>query len=162
VPITRRRCASAKNLKPILDENWAMIAERDGEVVSAALSLPDINRVLAKMNGRLLPFGWLRFLTGRAKIDRIRVFALGVKPRYQRMGVAAALSSGTSRLPPGCRRVGRDERILEVNEPMNRAMEGMGGTVTKRYRLTSCRCRPPGTGAPQTAQVATDCGGGRL
>ena len=26
-------------------------------------------------------------------------------------------------------------RILEVNEPMNRAMEGMGGTIVKRYRL---------------------------
>jgi hypothetical protein len=25
--------------------------------------------------------------------------------------------------------------ILEVNEPMNRAMEGMGGEVVKRYRL---------------------------
>ena len=25
--------------------------------------------------------------------------------------------------------------ILEVNEPMNRAMEGMGGSVVKRYRL---------------------------
>ena len=25
--------------------------------------------------------------------------------------------------------------ILETNEPMNRAMEGMGGKVVKRYRL---------------------------
>ena len=25
--------------------------------------------------------------------------------------------------------------ILEVNEPMNRAMEGMGGKVVQRYRL---------------------------
>jgi hypothetical protein len=25
--------------------------------------------------------------------------------------------------------------ILETNEPMNRAMEGMGGDIVKRYRL---------------------------
>jgi hypothetical protein len=25
--------------------------------------------------------------------------------------------------------------ILETNEPMNRAMEGMGGEVVKKYRL---------------------------
>jgi hypothetical protein len=25
--------------------------------------------------------------------------------------------------------------ILETNEPMNRAMEGMGGSIVKRYRL---------------------------
>ena len=25
--------------------------------------------------------------------------------------------------------------ILETNEPMNRAMEGMGGEIVKRYRI---------------------------
>ena len=30
---------------------------------------------------------------------------------------------------------GEEGWILEVNEPMNRAMEGMGGTIVKRYRL---------------------------
>src|SRR3712207_7413199 len=35
----------AKHLKPILDENWAMIAEKDGETVGAALTLPDYNQV---------------------------------------------------------------------------------------------------------------------
>ena len=69
-----------------------MIAERDGEVVGAALTLPDINQVLAKMNGRLLPFGWAQLpARQRRKIDRVRVFALGVKPEYQHTGVAAAL-----------------------------------------------------------------------
>jgi len=33
----------AKELKPILDENWAFIAEKDGETVGAALTLPDYN-----------------------------------------------------------------------------------------------------------------------
>src|SRR5678816_2391471 len=34
VPVTEEEVRfQAKNLKPILDENWAMIAERDGEVV---------------------------------------------------------------------------------------------------------------------------------
>jgi GNAT superfamily N-acetyltransferase len=137
VPITEEECRfQAKNLKQILDENWAMIAERDGEVVGAALTLPDINQVLAKMNGRLFPIGWWRFLTGRGKVDRVRVFALGVKPRYQHMGVAAALYvrhiETASRVGQLWGEMGW---ILEVNEPMNRAMEGMGGTVVKRYRL---------------------------
>jgi GNAT superfamily N-acetyltransferase len=137
VPITEAEVRfQAKNLKPILDENWAMIAERDGEVVGAALSLPDINQVLARMNGRLLPFGWWRFLTGRRKVDRIRVFALGVKPAYQHLGVAAALYVRHLEVAQVVRQKwGEMGWILEVNEPMNRAMEGMGGTVTKRYRL---------------------------
>ena len=65
------------------------MAERDGEILGAALTLPDINQVTKKMNGRLLPFGWLRFLLGKRKIDRVRVFALGVKPEYQHTGIAA-------------------------------------------------------------------------
>jgi GNAT superfamily N-acetyltransferase len=137
VPVSQEEVRfQAKNLKPILDENWAMIAERDGEVVGAALTLPDVNQVLKGMNGRLLPLGWLRFLTGRRKVDRVRVFALGVKPQYQHFGVAAALYVEHIQVAARVRQKwGEMGWILETNEPMNRAMEGMGGEVVKRYRL---------------------------
>ena len=76
VPITEAEVGfQAKNLKPVLDENWAMIAEKDCEVVGAAL--PDVEQALARMNGRVLPFGWWHFLRRRSYIDRLRVFALG-------------------------------------------------------------------------------------
>jgi GNAT superfamily N-acetyltransferase len=147
VPITEEEVrAQASNLKPVLDERWGFIAERDGEVLGAALSLPDVNQVLKKMNGSLLPLGWLTFLratysragvnTPRAGIDRVRVFALGVKPEHQHLGIAAAFYVR-------CLKVGKELNqargetgwILEINKPMNRAMEGMGGRVVKRYRL---------------------------
>jgi GNAT superfamily N-acetyltransferase len=137
VPITDEEVAfQAKSLKQILDERWAFIAERDGEILGAALTLPDVNQVLQRMNGRLLPLGWLRFALGKPKIDRVRVFALGVKPKYQHTGIAARfyvrhLETATE---VGLRG-GEQGWILESNEPMNRAMEGMGGTVVKRYRL---------------------------
>jgi hypothetical protein len=127
----------AKTLKQVLDEDWAYIAEKDGEAIGAALTLPDINEVTAKMGGRLLPFGWLRFLLGKRKIDRLRVFALGVKHEYHHSGVAAGLylkhleTAGK----PGTIEGGEMGWILETNEAMNRAMEGMGGEVVKRYRI---------------------------
>ena len=137
VPITDAEVEfQAKNLKQVLDEEWTFMAEKDGEVVGAALTLPDINRVMMNLNGRLLPFGWARFLLGKRKIDRLRVFALGVKHAYQHTGVAAALyvkHIETTR-PDGVMS-GETGWILEVNEAMNRAMEGMGGEVVKRYRL---------------------------
>jgi ribosomal protein S18 acetylase RimI-like enzyme len=137
VPITEEEISfHARSLKPILMEEWAMIAERHGEVVGAALTLPDINQVLAKMKGRLLPLGWWHFLTGRRRIDAVRVFALGVRPRYQHLGVAAALyvrhRETAERMP---QKGGETGWILETNEAMNRAMEGMGGEVVKRYRI---------------------------
>jgi GNAT superfamily N-acetyltransferase len=141
VPITEEEIAfQAKNLKPLLVEDWAMIAEQNGKVVGAALTLPDFNQVLAKMNGRLLPLGWWHFLVGRRKIDRVRVFALGVKREYQHLGVAAALYKRhreTATWMP--QKGGQTGWILETNKGMNRAMEGMGGTIAATYRLYELR-----------------------
>jgi hypothetical protein len=138
VPITDAEVEfQAKNLKQVLDEEWTFMAEKDGEVVGAALTLPDINQVLAGMNGRLLPFGWARFLLGKRKIDRLRVFALGVKHDYRHTGVAAGLYLEHIKMAalPDKIHWGEMGWILETNKPMNRAMEGMGGKVVKKYRL---------------------------
>jgi GNAT superfamily N-acetyltransferase len=127
----------AKLLKQVLDEDWAYIAEKDGEPVGAALTLPDVNQVMAKLNGRLLPFGWLKFLLGKRKIDQLRVLALGVKHDYRHSGVAAGLylKHLETAARPGTIEGGEMGWILETNGPMNRAMEGMGGTVVKKYRV---------------------------
>jgi len=138
VPITDAEVEfQAKNLKQVIAENWAFMAEKDGEVVGAALTLPDINQVMAKLNGRLLPFGWLKFLLGKRKIDQLRVFALGVKHEYRHSGVAAGLylKHLEEAAVPGGIAGGEMGWILETNEPMNRAMEGMGGAVVKKYRI---------------------------
>jgi GNAT superfamily N-acetyltransferase len=137
VPITGAEVGfQAKNLKPVLDENWAMIAELDGKVVGAALTLPDVDQALVRMRGRLLPFGWWHFLRRRRYIDRLRVFALGVRNEYQHLGVAAALYERHIETAAGHGpRGGHMGWILETNEPMNRAMEGMGGRVVQKYRI---------------------------
>lgn len=137
VPLTDAELAAyAKELKPILDERFAYVAEKDGEVAGAALALPDMNKVLARLNGRLLPFGWITALRERRRIEEIRVFALGVKREYRHTGTAAAFYAETWR---ECLRtqIRRAETgwILETNEPMNHAMEALGGDVIKRYRL---------------------------
>jgi GNAT superfamily N-acetyltransferase len=126
----------AKELKPILDENWAMIAERDGETVGAALTIPDYNQVLARLDGRLLPFGWLTALRARKEIDSVRVFALGVRPEYQHTGVAAAFYVEHFHMASTTPQTwGETGWILETNTAMNRGMEAMGGRVVKRYRV---------------------------
>ena len=138
VPITDAEVEfQAKNLKQVLDEEWTFMAEKDGEVVGAALTLPDINQVMAGLNGRLLPFGWAKFLLGKRKIDRLRVFALGVKHDYRHTGVAAGLYLEHIKMAalPDKIHWGEMGWILETNKAMNRAMEGMGGKIVKKYRL---------------------------
>jgi GNAT superfamily N-acetyltransferase len=126
----------AKMLKQVLDEDWGFIAEKDGETVGVAFTLPDINQALAQTNGRLLPFGWARLLLAKRRIDRVRVFALGVKDDYRHSGVAAGLYlKHLAAASPDGIPAGEMGWILETNEAMNRAMEGMGGEIVKKYRI---------------------------
>jgi GNAT superfamily N-acetyltransferase len=145
VPLTEDEVRHyAKDLKPVLDENWAFIAQKGDETVGAALTLPDFNQVLHKLNGRLLPVGWAKALWHRRKIDRVRVFALGVKREYQHTGVAARMYElhfdSAARTPQTGGEMGW---ILESNEAMNRAMEGMGGNIVRTYRWYEKVLSPP-------------------
>ena len=138
VPYTKRDLdAYVQEMQLVFDRNWVMVAETaEGETAAVALTFPDINQVLVKMQGRLLPFGWLHFLRKKWIIDRVRVGFLGVKPAYQHTGVAAALYvehfDTASRTPQTWGEMGW---ILESNKNMNRAMEAMGGRVVRRFRV---------------------------
>jgi GNAT superfamily N-acetyltransferase len=130
--------AYAQEMQLVFDKHWAFIAERidTGEVVAMAMTFPDINQVLAKMKGRLLPLGWWYFLNKGRITDRVRVGFLGVKPEYQHTGVAAKLyvehfNAAAVRRQKG----GEMGWILETNTSMNRGMEAMGGRIVKRYRI---------------------------
>jgi GNAT superfamily N-acetyltransferase len=136
-PLTEAEIAhAAKTLKPILDEHWMMFAEKDGEAIGVAVTVPDFNQVLHRLDGRLLPLGWLTALRARRHIDRVRVGFLGVKPEWQHAGVAAGLYKehfDMAEVTP--QTWGEMGWILETNDPMNRAMEGMGGRIARRYRM---------------------------
>jgi GNAT superfamily N-acetyltransferase len=116
--------------------DWFMVAEKDGEAIAMAITVPDLNQALERMKGRLLPFGWWHFLNKGRIMDRVRVGFLGVLPEYQHTGVAAALYVEHFDMAAKTRQTGGEMGwILETNEPMNRAMEAMGGRVVKRYRV---------------------------
>lgn len=144
VPLTEAEVDHyVRELWPVLDPDWALIAEREGQPVGAALALPDYNQVLRRLDGRLLPLGWLRALVARRRIDEVRVFALGVMPAWQHTGVAAGLyveffrvaeRTGVKRAEAGW--------ILEANVAMNRAMEAVGARVVKRHRIYEKLLRP--------------------
>ncbi len=130
----------AQELQLVFDRNWFMVAEKDGETVGMAITVPDINQVLKRMNGRLLPLGWWHYLRRKKIIDRVRVGFLGIKPEYQHTGVAAKLFvehfDTATRTP---QKWGEMGWILENNRAMNRGMEAMGGRIVKRYRVYSAR-----------------------
>jgi GNAT superfamily N-acetyltransferase len=127
----------AFDLRLFFFENWTWMAEdADGKPVAAAITVPDLNQMLRRMNGRLLPFGWVQYLRRRRIIDRVRVGFLGVLPEYQHTGVAAALYKEHYDMAARVRQTwGETGWILETNTAMNRGMEAMGGERVKCYRI---------------------------
>jgi GNAT superfamily N-acetyltransferase len=126
----------ALTLQIVYDRNWFMIAEQDGNTVGMAITIPDINQVLKKMRGRLLPLGWWYLVTKRRHIDRMRIGFLGVLPEYEHTGAGAALymehfdTAARTGLTHG-----EAGWILETNHSMNRGLEAMGARSVKRCRV---------------------------
>ncbi|MEI2701233.1 MAG: hypothetical protein V9E83_02390 [Baekduia sp.] len=127
----------ALEMQLVYAREWFMVAEIDGETVGMAITVPDINRALKGMNGRLLPLGWWKYLRRSTVIDRVRVGFLGVKPEFQHTGVAAALYLHHYDVCEAAPIItgGETGWILETNTNMNRGMEAMGGVIIKRYRM---------------------------
>jgi GNAT superfamily N-acetyltransferase len=129
--------AYAQELQLVYDRDWFMVAEdAEGKTVGIAISVPDINQVLRKMNGRLLPLGWWHYLNRKRIVNQVRVGFLGVKPAYQHTGVAAGLYAEHFHMAATTPVTGGEMGwILESNKAMNRAMKAMGGTIVKRFRV---------------------------
>ncbi len=129
--------AYAQEMHLVFDSHWFMVAETaEGETVAVAITVPDINQVLKRMKGRLLPLGWWYYLRRGKIMDRVRVGFLGVKPEFQHTGVAAALyveHFDMATVTP--QTWGEMGWILETNTNMNRAMEAMGGRIVRRFRV---------------------------
>jgi hypothetical protein len=120
----------------VFAKDWFMVAEKDGETIAVAITLPDLNQVLKKMKGRLLPLGWWHFLRRNRICDQVRVGFLGVKPEHQHTGVAASLYVEHFDTAARARQDhGEAGWILETNEAMNRGLEAMSGEIVKKYRV---------------------------
>jgi GNAT superfamily N-acetyltransferase len=120
----------------VYSRRWFMVAEKDGETVAVAISIPDINQVYKRMRGRVLPFGWWHYLNRERIMTRCRIGFLGVLPEYQHTGVAALLYMEHFDMAEQSRvEFGEAGWILETNRSMNRGLEAMGARIIKRCRI---------------------------
>ncbi len=137
VPITEAEIEHmARELKPLVVPELAFFAEYRGKTVGFYLVLPDYNQVIKKMNGKMGPLQILRFLTGRKKIDAVRLMMAGIEEEYQKKGLDALLYLESARTT---RDLGYTDSeiswLLEDNILVIRAAEMMGGTLYKKYRI---------------------------
>lgn len=126
----------AKDMKQIAVPELVLIAEIAGDPVAFALTLPDINRALAKVNGRLFPTGFIKLLWHMRKVRACRLTGLGIRKGFRKRGIDAVLYCDTQRNAQQLGYVdGEVSWTLEDNDLINRPIEMMGATRYKTYRI---------------------------
>jgi GNAT superfamily N-acetyltransferase len=126
----------ANDLQYMIVPDMAIAAEVNGEMIGAAFGLPDYNPRIKLIDGRLLPFGFIKLLWNRKAIKRVRLIATNVIPEYQHFGVALALLHFM--VPRGLQ-WGLEEAefswVLESNSLSRGSLEKGGAKLTKTFRV---------------------------
>jgi hypothetical protein len=143
LPFTKAEAEhAAKSMRPLIRDYMVRVCEYDGEAAAFMITLPDINLMIRDLDGRLLPFGWLKLLwrLGRGCTTGVRVPLMGVRKKYQdtRIGGTMAIC-----LIEHCRRAvvkrggewGELSWILEDNLGMRNILEQCGSEIYKTYRV---------------------------
>lgn len=143
VPFTKEEFEAVGNeLMYVVPKDLAVIAEHEGRPVGFIVMVPNINEIIADLDGRLLPFGWAKLLW-RLKVrfpTTARVPLMGVRKEYHHLPLGPSLAIA---LIENVRKAGynRGARmietswILEDNDGMRKIMEHIGGRISKRYRM---------------------------
>jgi hypothetical protein len=144
-PLTPSEKAKAiRDWKPLINAKWCYVCEYDGEPVGFMITLPDLNEMIADLNGSLLPFGWAKLLwrLRKKRTKRVRVPIMGIRKSMQtsKQGALMVLmmiehirrqvvADGGIRSECGW--------ILDDNEGMNNIMASIDSTIYKTYRIFS-------------------------
>ncbi|MBN2409161.1 MAG: hypothetical protein JXE07_05440 [Candidatus Aminicenantes bacterium] len=125
-----------KNLARFADLDLVIFAEHQGRTVGFAGAFPDFNQVFIKMNGRLFPFGVLKFLAGRRKITGVRAMVFGIVPECMHTGLAYLLYDEFEK---AIIRKGYDwcelSWQLEDNQAINHFAVSIGASLYRKYRI---------------------------
>lgn len=129
----------AMKLKSIIVPDLALIAECGGEPAGFMMFLPDVNYVLKRLNGRLLPFGICKALWHSRNIRDARLLLLGIKKGFRRRGVDSLLFiEGLKGLKKGGYQRMEFSWVLEDNYPIQRIIDIIQGRLYKKYRVFEC------------------------
>lgn len=136
VPVEREIMLDmVKRLKPVLDPDAIWFVEDDGVPVAFCLGFPDVNQVLRRTGGRLLPFGFVALLRAKKTVRDYRLFGLAVHPDYQGLGLDVLLYQRLfNALKPRNIRL-EANYILEDNDRIRNALVKLDMRLIKSYRI---------------------------
>jgi GNAT superfamily N-acetyltransferase len=143
VPMTEAELKhTAQGLKLLIREDYVYIAELEGEPVGMMVTLPNLNEIIARINGSLLPFGWIKFLKwlkiGPHRTTRVPL--MGVRRSIQNKPTGAVIAFMLiEAIRDNAARQGATHAelswILEDNMRMRGMLETVGCDRYKTYRI---------------------------
>lgn len=137
VPMTDKEIdLTAKKLKQFVDPELIIFAEIDGKPIGLTVTIPDINQILKRLNGKMGLIEMLKFVYYRKKVDGVRSLIGGVKKEYRNSGIITLLFYETVknaiRLGYKWSELGWN---LEDNDLINQFDMAIGGKIYKKYRI---------------------------
>lgn len=119
-----------------VDPDLFLIAESYGQPVGICCAVPDKNQLLAQLNGRLFPFGWLKVRQLTKQIDIITIQFMGILEEFRQNGLAAQLYLETVKAAQtkGYTSLARNE-IPEEDPGVSYIRNQLGAQRYKRYWL---------------------------
>jgi len=137
VPMSEKEFDRLKDeLLPIADPNFIMIAKKDDIPIGFSVGIPNFNRVLKVMNGKINPITIIKALRAKSKIREVRVMIMGILEEYRNLGVDAMFHYKFYEyaIPKGIYN-GEFSWVLEDNVMMNRLAVSLGGIPYKSYQI---------------------------
>jgi hypothetical protein len=133
----------ANETRSFSEKEGVYIVSWKGEPAAFLLAVPDIHEALiAVPDGRLLPFGWWRFLQARKKVRTVVLHALGVKSKFRNKGLDLLFLYRLMQVHPEYPHMKRLETtwILEDNFPLRRILDAFGAEVVKQFVVLKKEC----------------------
>ncbi len=126
----------ADDLKLIVNTDLVFLAFVNGEPAGFSVPIPDINQVLIKMNGRLLPFGIFKLLWGKSRVDMMRLALLGIKQKFQNKGIDAIFIYESYMRAEQCGYKSAElSLIIEDNHKLLHMLDHWGALRYKTFRI---------------------------
>lgn len=143
LPVTEREAKQIiDQLAPVLPPQSVVFALADGEPAAMLVALPNLNEIVADLDGRLFPINWLKLLWRLRfrKPKTARVMLTGVRQRYRRSALSMALvTMMLAQILEAARRAKIEmvefSWILEDNKPSLEGCHAIGAQLAKLYRI---------------------------
>jgi GNAT superfamily N-acetyltransferase len=111
------------------------IADKEGNLVAFAITMPSFARALQRADGTLFPFGWIHLLKARYFHEKASFYLIGIKPKYQNKGLTSIIFKEMNEMfnRRGIRRVETNPE-LEDNESIRALWNSYENRLHKRRR----------------------------